>query len=517
MNNFCIPQILEDIYIQTQDKTAIVSNSGEISFKELYKQSICLSNILSNLGVKKGDRIGVCMNKSIDQVIVILSCLYSNSIFVPVLPNLKEDNIKHIISDSGMKLLITDYNRINEIRKFSNKVEILNIEKNIKSSEIFKNWALEIKTPLNKFNCISEDSAAIIYSSGSTGRPKGIVVSHKNFYDGAKIVSKYLGTNKEDRILAILSFNFDYGLNQIWQTIFQRATLYIHDLFLPNDFFSFVERNKITVLPLMPVIISRLFDKRFFNSKIKFDLSSVRYICTSGGKVSIEMINNLKLIFDKSKLYLMYGLTEAFRSTYLKPSQLELRPNSIGKAIPNTEIYILDDNLNECAPGEIGELVHRGGCISKGYWNNKIETNKRFRVIDKFPGERVVFSGDLVKKDSEGFLYFISRKDSMMKNSGIRISPSEIEYVTDSYKGIKATVVFGIENINVGHDIVLVYCTDNHNPIQKEILINKLKKDLPFYMVPKFIFHLKDFPVTGNQGKIDRVSIIDEIKKNQLA
>ena len=190
MNNFCIPHILEDIYIQTQDKTAIVSNSGEISFKELYKQSICLSNILSNLGVKKGDRIGVCMNKSIDQVIVILSCLYSNSIFVPVLPNLKEDNIKHIISDSGMKLLITDHNRINEIRKFSNKVEILNIEKNIKSSEIFKNWALQIKTPLNKFNCISEDSAAIIYSSGSTGRPKGIVVSHKNFYDGAKIVSK---------------------------------------------------------------------------------------------------------------------------------------------------------------------------------------------------------------------------------------------------------------------------------------------------------------------------------------
>ena len=514
MNYFSIPQILENLNHESQDKIAVIHDSRKISFKELYHQAISLSNFLIQAGIKKGDRVGICMNKSIDQVIVILAGLYSNSIFVPILPNLKHDNIKHIISDSGMKMIVTDSMRFKEIKGFSNDLEIFNVDNNlIEGIDNNKKWRFRLKNPDNVFDCISEDPAAIIYSSGSTGRPKGIVVSHKNIYDGAKIVSNYLGTNEDDKIIAVLSFNFDYGLNQIWQTILNCSTLYIYDLLLPNDFFSFVERNKITVLPLMPVIISRLFDKRFFNSEINFDLSSVRYISTSGGKVSLEMLDNLKRHFSHSKLFLMYGLTEAFRSTYLDPDQIELRPNSIGKAIPETEIYILDDNLNDCKPEEIGELVHRGGCIAKGYWNDEIKSKERFRIIDRFPGERVVFSGDLVKKDKEGFIYFVSRKDNMLKNSGIRISPFEIEDIVDSYEGILSSVAFGIENLNVGHDIVLVYCTENRNSIDQAVLISSLKKDLPFYMVPKFILFMEDFPITGNQGKIDRLSVIDFAKK----
>ena len=212
----------------------------------------------------------------------------------------------------------------------------------------------------------------------------------------------------------------------------------------------------------------------------------------------------------------MYGLTEAFRSTFLDPDQIEIRPNSIGKAIPETKIYILNEKGEECAPGEIGELVHRGGCISKGYWNDKAKTDQRFRQLDRFPGERVVFSGDLVKRDADGYLYFISRKDKLLKNSGMRISPNEIEETVEKNELIDLSVVFGKENIKVGHDIILAYTTVDKKPIEKAILKSYLKNKLPFYMYPKYIFHLNEFPITGNEGKIDRVSvqnyIADKIK-----
>jgi len=516
MSIFSIPALLNSISKQFPDKLAVVHETKNISFEELRSSAVSLSNIFKQIGVNKGDRIGICMNKNIDQVIVILGSMYANAIFVPVLPRLKQDNIGHIISDSGMRFIVTEPSRLSEVEEFKDKVTILTA--NEIASEGFMNLNPLVKSvnhPVDFFNAISEDAAGIIYSSGSTGRPKGIVTSHRNFYDGARIVSKYLGTEHEDRIAGVLSFNFDYGLNQIWQTIYKGATLYLHDLLLPNDFFAFIDRWKITDLPLMPVIISRIFDPRFYNPNKGFDLSSVKYVCSSGGRVSPIMVDNLKGAFKQSRIFLMYGLTEAFRSTFLPPEQIDLRSGSIGKAIPESEIYVLDDQNNDCPPGVAGELVHRGGCISKGYWNDKEKTAERFKIIDRFPGERVVFSGDLVKTDEEGFIYFISRKDNMLKNSGIRISPSEVEETVEKNKQILSSVVFGIENIEVGHDLVLVYRTPGKEPLVQGELMSFLKENLPSHMVPKYQLHMPEFPATGNEGKIDRVSVI-EVAKKQL-
>jgi acyl-CoA synthetase (AMP-forming)/AMP-acid ligase II len=262
----------------------------------------------------------------------------------------------------------------------------------------------------------------------------------------------------------------------------------------------------------MPVIISKLFDIKMFNRNHGYDLSKVRYVCSSGGRISLDMLKNIKSEFQKANFYSMYGLTEAFRSTYLSPEQIEQRPNSIGMAIPDVEILILDEDGLECKVGSIGELVHRGGCIARGYWNDPEKTAERFRTHPKYPGEILVYSGDLVTKDVDGYITFVARKDGMLKNNGIRISPTEIEEVFEMHDDVSAAIVFGIDNINNGHDIVCVYTAKNKTPIPEYELKKYLKNNLGSHMVPRYILFQTIFPTTGNQGKIDKVTV----KENAL-
>jgi acyl-CoA synthetase (AMP-forming)/AMP-acid ligase II len=512
MTIFSVPAMLEQTAARLPEKQAIIQESQGITFAALRERAINTSHVLRDLGVRRGDRVAVCMDKSIDQAVVLLGIMYANAILVPVLPRLKHDNIAHIIRDSGARLIVSDLPRLKEVEAFSAEAQVVLGVRAAHSILSVPSTADRISQADPFIGFISEDAAGIIYSSGSTGRPKGIVTSHRNFHDGAHIVAKYLGTREEERIAAVLSFNFDYGLNQLWQCIHKGASLYLHDVLLPNDVYAFIDRWRITALPLMPVIITRMFDPRLYAPEPGLDLSCVRYICSSGGRVSNDMIASLKGTFSKAEIFLMYGLTEAFRSTFLPPGQMEIRQGSIGKAIPEAEIYVLDEEYRDCPPGVPGELVHRGGCISKGYWNDAKSTAVRFRQIDRFPGERVVFSGDLVKTDEDGYLYFISRRDNMLKNSGIRISPTEVEETVERYDDVASVVVFGIENIEVGHDIVLVYTTTSRSPLDDAEFTRFMKRELPPHMVPKYLVHLPEFPTTGNEGKIDRVAVASRAK-----
>ena len=456
------------------------------------------------------------MTKSSEQLISILGCLYANAIFVPILPALKLKGISHIIKNSGMKVIITDKSRFSEISNFK---DILNIytcsfDKNDGATNLLNQLDYLSVDDHVEFSRVSSDTAAIIYSSGSTGMPKGIEVTHKNLADGAVIVAKYLNTEESDKIAAILSFNFDYGLNQIWQSLYTGASLFLHELVFPNDCLDFIENEKITAIPLMPVVISKLFDRRFLDITKNHNFSHVKYICSSGGRLSGEMLKNVAETFPKSKFYSMYGLTEAFRSSFLEPSQLSRRPESIGKPIPDVQIYIMDEFGNFCSPNVVGELVHRGGCISKGYWQDELNTKQRFRSHEKFPGEILVYSGDLAYKDSEGFIYFVGRVDGMLKNNGIRVSPTEIEKVFDDVEEVSQVVVFGVDNIDVGSDIVVAYTTYNQMPLEQSYLLAKLKNLLPSHMLPSYLVHHKNFPSTGNQGKIDR-SLVKKITIEQ--
>jgi len=500
-----IPHRLERIALRLPDKPAIVQADDSLSFAEMRDRALATAEVLRQLGVAPGDRVGVCMSKTADQAVAILAILQANAILVPILPKLKADNIEHIVANSGMRLLISDARRIAEVQESAAGVTLVighgEFDTDLPSLPYLR---CHITDPKSNFEARGEDIAALIYSSGSTGRPKGIMVTHQNLSDGTDIVARYLGTVEEDRICGIMSFNFDYGLNQLWQIIDKGATLYLHEFVFPNDLFSLLSDKRLTVLPVMPVIIAKMFDARFFKSLPGADFSTLRMVCTTGGPVSGEMIENLKAAFAGADIYLMYGLTEAFRSCYLLPDQIDARPGSMGKAIPDVEILVLDEEGRDCPPGVPGELVHRGALVSLGYWQDEAMTAQRFRIHDRFPGETMVFSGDLVKTDEDGYLYFLGRKDAMIKTYGYRVSPTEVEEEANRHDMIQASMVFGIRNVDVTEDIALAYTTRDGEALHQRSLTAFLRGLLPTYMVPRHLIHLAEFPSTGNEGKIDR-------------
>ena len=367
-----IPRFLQETAKQRGSKRAVVSRERAITFDELLNEALATAECLREMGIQPGDRVGVCMEKTVDQVSVILGTLYANAVLVPILPRLKGPNIRHIIDNSGMSAMITDRERIDEVAEFAELVKLVIGHGDVDDSLPNLPYMRRFVPPRAFFDRIGNDNAAIIYSSGSTGRPKGILISHRNLADGADIVAEYLGTSED-------------------------------------DLFALMSKEGITALPVMPVIISKIFDPRLKLAMGRYDFSALRYVCSTGGRVSSDMISNLRSAFPKAKFYSMFGLTEAFRSTFLDPDQLEARPTSIGKSIPDCQVMVLDEHGEECAPDVVGELVHRGTTVTKGYWRDPENTGKVFRPHPRFPGELLVFSGDRAYRDKDGYLYFVAR------------------------------------------------------------------------------------------------------------
>jgi amino acid adenylation domain-containing protein len=500
-----IPAEFEQTLSAVPDKAAIFSGSESLTFRQLHAEAVAAAEALAQLGIRQGDRVGICMQKTLDQVVAILGVLWANAIFVPIHPVLHAEQIGHVVDDCDMKLLITDSTRITELRdaahgriaigrggKEEGIASLGQLRRDCHGSEPF-------------FCGNADDTAAIIYSSGSTGKPKGIVISHRNLADGARIVASYLGTTATDCVAGVLSLNFDHGLNQLWQILFTGASLYLHDLIFPRDLFRLIATKRITALPVMPVIISRMFDPLLPGLEDDMDFSALRYVSTTGGAVTARMLHQLQRTFPGTDIVLMYGLTEAFRSSWLPPDQVTVRPTSIGKAIPEVELYVLDENAQDCPPGVPGQLVHRGGCVAKGYWNAPEATAERFRQIDRFPGETVVFSGDLVRKDEDGYLYFLARMDSMIKTYGFRVSPTEIEEHARRFEGVLDAVAFGINNPEIGQEIAVVYTTTDRAPLASAALTEHFRLAMPHHMVPRWFVHLEAFAATANEGKVDRI------------
>jgi len=502
-----IPRFLLEIVQRLPDKTAIVARERSVTFSQLHGEALATAECLREMGVQSGDRVGICMEKTVDQASVILGVMFANAVLVPILPRLKGPNIRHIIDNSGMVAMITDSERLNEVSEFAEITKLF-----IGHGEVEKNWPnipymRRFLEPRMFVDRIGADNAAIIYSSGSTGRPKGILISHRNLADGTDIVAEYLGTTQEERIGCVLSFNFDYGLNQIWQTIRKGATLYLHDLALPNDLFALLAKESITALPVMPVIITKMFDRRLKLATGTHDFSALRYVCSTGGRLSEDMIRDLKTTFKRAKIFSMFGLTEAFRSTYLDPDKLDVHPTSIGKAIPDCQVMVLDEHGEECAPNAVGELVHRGATVTKGYWRDPENTAKVFRAHPRFPGEILVFSGDRAYRDEEGYLYFVARADEMIKTKGFRVSPTEVETEVVRHPDVVDAVAFAVPNIAVGEDIACAYTTGSGKALPDHSLTQYLKTQLPTHMVPAYLVHFDSFPITGNAGKLDRKAI----------
>jgi len=512
MRNYLIHDLLENSVMNYSDKIAVKHDNKNVTYQEVLEGSRKMGSLIGAFGIKKGERVGILLDKSIEQVVSFFGTSFADAVSVFINPVLKKEQIEHIIRDCDAKLLVCT-KREWERNKVDVPLKIIYMDEPKKKVLEKENGAIwwqnvtrESEAKEFKSVQISDDVANIIYTSGSTGKPKGVVITHRNLIEGAEIVSSYLEITENDKIISILPFNFDYGLNQLTTSILKGGTLVLHKFFLANDLLRVLENEKITGLAGMNPIWVKIFNDKFKSSK-QYDFSHLRYITNSGGKVPEMTVRKMQAFFPQTKIYLMYGLTEAFRSTYLPPHELDRRPNSIGKAIPNVEILVLNEKGEECKPGEVGELVHRGALITRGYWNDPEKTEKIFRKNPLLKdqdhlNEKVVFSGDLVMKDEEGFLYYVSRKDSMIKTMGYRVSPTEVEESLLKLDGVVDAVVFGKE-IETGDQIIVAVIQSNSKETDEKPLMALCRKTLPEYMVPKEVHFEKEFPKTAN-GKVDR-------------
>ena len=517
----CIRTLLEDSAVTNKDKTALVFNQNSITYGELFAKVNQVAYYLQELDLPKDSRIGIHSNKGIEQVIAILAILSTDYILVPLTKLLKPEQVEYIINDCDIKCIITDKLKLESIEEIDFNGHIISYETanadTPSFTEIYKYYNKPYFCDVN-----GHSNAVITYSFGMSGRPKGIVLSHRNIIDSARVASQYLDIKEEDVISGLLLFNLDYGLNQIFTTLYKRATLALHRFILPEDFLNHLIDDKVTVVPLMPINITQIFDEdmhRLPNAEL---FSNVKTITSSGGNVTKKMIEDCKKLFTNASFYSMHGLTEAFRSTYLDPSQIAIRPDSIGKAIPDVELYVINKDGKECEPREVGELIHRGGYIYRGFWNAPKQNEKRFKSIQilkdviniegQLTDEIVVASGDNVYKDEEGYFYFVSRDDDMIKTRGFRVSPYEIESVTTkNIPQIEACAVFSVENEKIEEEIVLVYSSKSEIA-PKEILF-ELKKHLASYMLPSRIIYKKSLPlVQSDKNRINKEELKRELK-----
>lgn len=514
--------LLELAEQQNPNKTALVENEKSLTYRELMHKVNQLANYFNQLDLKSGTRIGIYSTKDSEQVIVLLALLSTKFVIVPITRFLKSEQVQYIIDDCNIQCIITDKTKLKNIQEIDFSGKIITFEplmdELVSFKEIYKCFNAQYSCKINGHN-----SAIITYSFGSDGSQKGIIISHRNLIDGARIVSDYLNLRENDIISGLLTLNLDYGLNQIFCSIYKQATLALHKFILPSEFFAHIIRDQITVLALMPVHISKMFDEDHRKLPAPAQLDQVRVITSSGGNITELMIQKVDAYFKESSFFSMHGLTEAFRSTYLEPSQIHTRPTSIGKAIPDVEIYIIDEDGNECRANEVGELIHRGACIYKGYWNSSEETEKRFKnisILDKVidldnqhSNEIVVSSGDYVYRDKEGYIYFVDRADDMIKTDGYRVSPKEVENaVYQNFNSINKCVVFGIPDESIEEKIVLVYSAEEKIP-QNELLF-ELKKHLAVYMIPAIIEHKSSLPI--KQSHHEEVDI-NTLKSNLIS
>ena len=497
------------------DRLALLSARECMSYGELANTILRAANGLTTLGVQPGERVAIFLPKSIETVAAMFGASAAGGVFVPINPVQKPAQVGHILRDSGARVLVTSAARLEaaggELEACPELRHVVLVdgasERSIGTLGQVGWDALLSGPPSVRRRAIDADMAAILYTSGSTGKPKGVVLSHRNMVAGAHSVAEYLDNRQSDRLLAVLPLSFDYGFSQLSTAFLSGASVALLEYLVPRDVVAALERFAITGLAAVPPLWIQLATLDWPAGIAE----RLRYITNSGGAMPTATLAKLRAKLPSTSVFLMYGLTEAFRSTYLPPDQADVRPTSIGKAIPNAEIVVVRPDGTECGPDEPGELVHRGGLVSLGYWNDAEKTAERFRPAPGRPAqlkmpELAVWSGDTVVKDREGYLYFVGRRDEMIKTSGYRVSPTEIEEVLYATGVVTEAIAFGAPHPVLGQAIIVVAVAAVPSADATDHLLSACRDALPTYMIPAHVEWRGVLPRNAN-GKIDRPTV----------
>jgi acyl-CoA ligase (AMP-forming) (exosortase A-associated) len=477
---------------------------------------------LMGLGVGKLERVGIYLPKQPENVVAMFGAPRAGTVFVPVNPLLKPPQVAHILRDCNVRVLVTSPERAAAIASEVAECPDLRHLVIVGSGEVsapspalaVHRWdeLLGSEATPRFHRVIDADVVSIFYTSGSTGRPKGVVLSHKNMVTGAHSVAQYLRNVPEDRLLAVLPLSFDYGFSQLSTAFHAGASVTLMDYLFPRDVIALAARERVTGLAGVPPLWMQLADLEW-PAEVR---DSLRYITNSGGAMPTATLRKLRAALPRTEPFLMYGLTEAFRSTYLPPSEIDRRPESIGKAIPNAEVLVVRPDGTPCGPDEPGELVHRGALVALGYWNDPAKTAERYKPVpnqDKglVLTEMAVWSGDSVRMDAEGYFYFIGRRDEMIKTSGYRVSPTEVEEVVFSTGLVADAVAVGVPHPSLGQAIVVVAAAAPGKTADTTALLDACRRELPLFMLPQRIEWRDSLPRNPN-GKYDRPTLAAELK-----
>jgi acyl-CoA ligase (AMP-forming) (exosortase A-associated) len=508
--SYLLHHLLEATAARVPGKEAVVDKERRFDYAELLAAASTCAGMLRDFGLARGDRVATFLDKSFEEAASILGASRAGGVFVPVNSLLKPPQVAHILNDCGVKVLITSglrWKMVEEALKDAPSLErvlLVDDPRESKDPRLVARLFDEPRPPGPPSSSIGEDLAAILYTSGSTGKPKGVMLSHRNLLAGSRIVTTYLGIREEERILSVLPFSFDYGLNQLVTAVDKGATVVLLTFRFGDEVVRALSKEKITGLAGVPTVWALLAGAA--PSLPKTELPHLRYLTNSGGAVPTETVKKIRTLLPHVDFFLMYGLTEAFRSTYLPPSEIDKRPGSMGKAIPETEILVVNERNERCRPGETGILIHRGPTVSLGYWGRPEDTARVLRLNPLVPpnqGQDVVcWSGDLVRMDEEGYLYFVGRGDAMIKSSGYRISPSEVEEVLMASGLLASVAVIGVPDPNVGERVHAVAVAAHGAARDPEPILARSSRDLPAHMVPREIEYVDELPRSPN-GKVD--------------
>lgn len=489
------------------DKPALVCGAARHSYADLDARAQAVGATLQALGVARGDRVGLFLDNGVEFVAGLLAVLRLGAVFMPINPLTKADKLLYMLGDARASALLTSTPLEPVWGGAAAAVPSLRglVVAGLEAASAAEGGALHpwpaagTPGPACAAETIDQDLAAIIYTSGSTGFPKGVMLTHLNMVSAARSVSSYLELANDDVIFCALPLAFDYGLYQVLMAFRVGATVVLERGFsFPVKALEVMARERCTVFPGVPTMFTMVMA---LDSLQRFDLSALRKVTNTAAALAESQIQRLRALFPQARLYSMYGLTECKRVTYLPPEQLDIRPTSVGRGMPNEEVFLVDDEGRRLPNGSTGELVIRGSHVMRGYWEKPEETAKRLKPGPN--GEMLLYSGDLFRTDAEGWLYFVARRDDIIKSRGEKVSPREVENAIHTIEGVYEVAVVGVPDELLGQAVkAYVKLKPGHRYTERDFIRHCLDR-LESFMAPKSVEFVDELPRTDT-GKIKK-------------